>query len=172
MDRRGGRIEGGRERIYRVGDRSGEQFPSVGVSSENGVVRRVSSAILRQFQDESADPLPQAPTTNPCFLNPRDGFPRRSIPIHRGAEGRPKYHRTAATGCFSRNTMGGRGKKMPWNGRVSVEFILIISTFFLRRETHLPATEENLLRSFSFFLSFTPPLSISSSSFLLFFSLF
>lgn len=67
---------------------------------------------------------------------------------------------------------GGRGKKMPWNGRVSVEFILIISTFFLRRETHLPATEENLLRSFSFFLSFTPPLSISSSSFLLFFSLF
>lgn len=88
------------------------------------------------------------------------------------AEGRPKYHRTAATGCFSRNTMGGRGKKMPWNGRVSVEFILIISTFFLRRETHLPATEENLLRSFSFFLSFTPPLSISSSSFLLFFSLF
>ena len=46
---------------------------------------------------------------------------------------------------------------MPWNGRVSVEFILIISTFFLRRETHLPATEENfppsLPRSLLHFLS-------------------
>lgn len=101
-------------------DRGGEgraAFPSVGVSSENGVVRRVSSAILRQFQDESADPLPQAPATNPCFLNPRDGFPSSSIDPHspRGAERRPKYHRTAATGCFSREYYGeeggGGGKK-------------------------------------------------------------
>lgn len=97
-------------------DRSGggegrAAFPSVGVSSENGVVRRVSSAILRQFQDESADPLPQAPATNPCFLNPRDGFPSSSIDPHspRGAEGRPKYHRTAATGCFSREYYGEEG---------------------------------------------------------------
>lgn len=108
-----------RRRIDRGGGEGRAAFPSVGVSSENGVVRRVSSAILRQFQDESADPLPQAPTTNPCFLNPRDGFPSSSIDPHspRGAEGRPKYHRTAATGCFSREYYGEEGgggrKKMP-----------------------------------------------------------
>lgn len=84
-------------------DRPRQRF-LVGVSSENGVVRRVSSAILRQFQDESADPLPQTATTNPCFLNPRNSFPGRSIPIH-VVEERPKYHRTPVTGCLSKNTM-------------------------------------------------------------------
>lgn len=135
-------------------------------------MRRVSSAILRQFQDESADPLPQAPpTTNPCFLNPRNGFPRRSIPIH-GAEGRPKYHRTAATGCFSRNTMGGGRKKnavkRPRLRRIHFNHLHLFPSPGDSPSGH--RGEPSLL----LFLSFTPPLplSISSSSFLLFFSLF
>lgn len=97
-------------------DRPRQRF-LVGVSSENGVVRRVSSAILRQFQDESADPLPQAATTNPCFLNPRNSFPGRSIPIH-VVEKRPKYHRTPVTGCLSKNTMEKNAVKRPCLRRI------------------------------------------------------
>ena len=48
---------------------------------------------------------------------------------------------------------------------VSVEFILIISTFFLRRETHLPATEENLHSlALSFFHTLSSSLFHFSSS--------
>ena len=146
-----------------------------GVSSENGVVYQVpffvSFKMNPRIRSRDKSMLPESP---------RNRLPS-SIDLHsRRAEGQPKYHRTPATGIPLEEYHGEKRKQkekkkekktreMPVKRLlVSVEFILIISTFFLRRETHLPATEENSL-SLSLSLSLFPPLFFISPLLLLLF---
>lgn len=132
---------------------------------------RVSSAILRQFQDESAryrdkSTLPQSPER--LSLVDRSLF----------TEGkRPKYHRTSATGRRSKNTMGKNAVKRPRLRRIHFNHLHLLpspgdSPSGHRGEERLPPSPRSpslssplrpvhaLLRRFPFSFLISQPLSV------------